>query len=351
MLASRSGRPLATPAWLLAWWHALRPDDADLRVAACWHGDDLIGIVPTMRVRSGRLVELVALAPSLSGRGVALAEPGRAPLVAALAARALATDGAHRLRFERIDVDDPFPGLLRAAWPGLVRPEVEEGPPLAVPTLDMAGMDFDAWLASKSSNFRQRVRRERRRMEGRGAVLRFAVDPADREWALAQFHRLHAAKWAERSVLASDGGHRMMLEAAGALGPDRFRIHVIESGGAAVSVQLFVAAGRELIYWNGGWDPDWAQHSPALTGIVAALEDGFARGETRLDLGEDDSYDYKTRIADGDRPVRRVVLTPRGRRYPGAVLATAPARAKRLAKAAVGHAPAPVRARLERPST
>lgn len=335
---------------MLAWWHALRPADAELRVAVCWQGDELIGILPTMRIRSGRLSELVALAPALSGRGVALARPGREPLVAAMAARLLAAEPAHRLRFERIDIDDPWPDLLRDAWPGLARPEMERGPAMPVPTLDMSGMDFDGWLASKSSNFRQRVRRERRRMEGRGATLRMAAEPADRAWALDEFHRLHAARWADRSVLASDGGHRMMQEAADRLGPDRFRIHVIECRGEAVSVQLFVAAGRELIYWNGGWDPDWAQHSPALTGIVAALEDGFARGETRLDLGEDDSYDYKTRIADGDHPVRRVVITPRGRRYPAAVAASAPARGKRAARALLSHMPTPLRERIHRPA-
>jgi CelD/BcsL family acetyltransferase involved in cellulose biosynthesis len=138
----------------------------------------------------------------------------------------------------------------------------------------------------------------------------------------------------------------MMREAARAMGPERFRVHVIEVDGAAVSVQVFIAAGGELIYWNGGWDPDWAQHSPALTGIVAALEDGFARGATRLDLGEDDSYDYKTRIADGDDPVQRAVLTPRGRRYPAALALSAPAHARRAARWAFRRLPSSVRDRV-----
>ncbi|HWH14515.1 MAG TPA: GNAT family N-acetyltransferase [Miltoncostaeaceae bacterium] len=346
-LASACRRPLAAPGWVRAWWGALRPPGAELRVAAAWDGGDLIGLLPAMRLRTGRMDELVGLAPAMAVRGVALAAPGVEAPAAALLARAITSDAAvHRLRLEQVATDDPLPGLLQQAWPGLLRPELRRGAPSPVPVMGMDGMDYEGWLAAKSSNFRQRVRRERRRMEARGAELRMATAPAEVERALEAFAALHGARWGDRSPLSGPGGHEMMRRAAAALGPDRFRAHVIEAEGRAVSVQLFVAAGGELIYWNGGWDPDWAQHSPALVGIVAALEDGFARGERRLDLGEDDSYDYKQRLADGDAPVQRITLTPRGRRYPAALAADAPRLGRALARRAVARVPADLRRRL-----
>lgn len=327
----------------------MRPAGARLCVAAAWQGDELIGLLPLMRVRDGLLDELVGLAPGMAVRGVGLLAPGMEAPAAAVLARALASlPPAHRLRLEQVGVADPLPALLHEAWPGLLRPGLERGAPSAVPVMAMEGLDYEGWLAAKSSNFRQRVRRERRRMEGRGATLAMPGDREGIDRALDAFTRLHGAKWGERSPLSGTAGDAMMREAARALGPDRFRVHVIEAEGAGVSVQLFVAAGGELVYWNGGWDPDWAQHSPALVGIVAALEDGFARGERRLDLGEDDSYDYKIRLADGDAPVQRVVLTPRGRRYPGALAATAPVRGRRLARRAVDRLPDGLRGHVRR---
>lgn len=318
-------------------------------MAAAWSGDTLIGVAPFMRTRTRGLDELVGLADGMSVRGPVVYAPGAARLSAALVARALAGETPpHLIRIGQVDLDDPWPEHLRAAWPSALPATLARGPASPVPVLAMAGLDHETWLASKSGNFRQRTRREVRRMEARGARLGFVTDPAGMDRALAEFHRLHAARWGDRSVLASPAGLQMMRSAAAALGPDRFRVHLIEVDGAAVSVQIFVAAGGELVYWNGGWDPDWAQHSPALTGIVAALQDGFARGDRRLDLGEDDSYDYKTRIADGDAPVAGVTITPRGPRYAGTLVLTAPRRARRLARRGADRLPDDVRERVRR---
>lgn len=295
-----------------------------------------------MRRRHRGVDEVVGLAPGMAVRGAVLLAPGDEPRAAARIAHAWHAAGApHRLTFPQTDVDDPFPALVRDAWPTPVRPAVRWGAPRAVPVMDMRGRGYDEWLVSKSSNFRQRVRREGRRMEAKGATFRLAETPDDLDWALGEFHRLHAAKWGARSPLSSAEGLEMMRRAAAAMGPGRMRVHVIQVDDRAVSVQVFVAHGGELIYWNGGWDPEWAAHSPALVGIVAALEDGFARGDRRLDLGEDDTYDYKKRIADGDAPVATVVLTPRGVKYPAALAVTAPERVaplvRKAARAAVRH--------------
>lgn len=332
---------------MLAWWRQLAPSGARLHTAAAWDGERLIGLAAAIRMRSGRIDEVVGLAPGMSVRGAVLLHPDDPPAAAAVLAHAFHDAGSpHRYRWPQVARDDDFPALLRDAWPTTLRPGLEYGAWMPVPTMQMPDDGFEAWSASKSSNFRQRIRREGRRMEAKGATMRLVEDPADMDAALAEFHRLHAAKWGARSPLSSVAGDRMMRAAAEALGAQGMRIHLIEVDGAAVSVQVFITRGGELIYWNGGWDPEWAQHSPALVGIVAALEDGFARGDHRLDLGEDDSYDYKTRIADGGYEVTTVTLAPRGPRYLATMAYTAPQRAKRVARTLVRRLPDGLRQRL-----
>lgn len=101
-----------------------------------------------------------------------------------------------------------------------------------------------------------------------------------------------------------DAGRRLV-------GSGRFRAVVIETNDLVVSVQLFVAAGGEVAYWNGGWDPEWAPLSPAIQGIVAGIEDAMRRGDRRIDFGQGDHH-YKRRLADGDAPISWAVLSPPG---------------------------------------
>jgi CelD/BcsL family acetyltransferase involved in cellulose biosynthesis len=140
----------------------------------------------------------------------------------------------------------------------------------------------------------------------------------------------------------------MMLEAGRELLPsERFRVWTITADGAPVTVQIFIAAGGEVTYWNGGWDPEWSALSPAMIGICAGVEDAFARGERRVDFGEGEHH-YKTRLADGDDEIAWFVLYPRGPGYPRTLVVTAPARAKGLARSALARLPEPVRERVGR---
>jgi len=350
-LAVARARPLSAPAWLLAWWRAMAPPDARLRVLAVREGERLVGLAPYLTAREGRLVRYRPLGGESMGiRNTPLAERGMEIPVARAFAAAFARLAPRPdvIHLDQIDLASPWPLLLSRAWPGLFPPRRERVRTASAPTLHLEAPSYEEWLATKSSNFRQRLRRDARKLAERGAVTAMASTPEDLERALEDFQRLHGARWGVESPLAGEAGHRMMLEAGRALLPtQRFRVWTITAEGATITVQIFIAAGGEVTYWNGGWDPEWSALSPAMLGICAGVEDAFARGERRIDFGEGEHH-YKTRLADRDEEIAWVRLMPRDLRYPRTVLLTAPPRARRIARAGIERLPAPLRARVER---
>ena len=135
--------------------------------------------------------------------------------------------------------------------------------------------------------------------------------------ALDALLRLHAARWEGRAPtwLTQPGVREALHEAAAALGPDRVRLWAAEIDGEPISIQLFLAAGGEIKYWNGGWLEEHADLKPTMLTILAALEDSIARGERRLDLGAG-THPYKMRFADGQDPLTWGGLILRNGRWP-----------------------------------
>jgi CelD/BcsL family acetyltransferase involved in cellulose biosynthesis len=317
-LAVVAGRPYCAPGWALAWWRHASPEAAALRAVAVRDGDELIGLAPLWTEPGLGGSRYRVLAGRLSAPVGPLAAPGREREVAAAVARALATVSprpwAIALEGQRGGPD--WAGELTAAWPGR-GPWRHATPAVVSPTVDLAPADYEAWLATKTSNFRQQARRFRRRLDKEGAEFRIAA-PDEVEPAVNAFVSLHGARWSERggSNALVDGIAPMLLDAARELAPlGRFRAATIEIEGAVVSVQLFVAAGGEVGYWNGGFDERWERHKPAQQTLLFAIADAIDRGDRRIDLGPG-AQDYKRRLADGEDAVDTVTLVPRGPAYP-----------------------------------
>ncbi len=119
------------------------------------------------------------------------------------------------------------------------------------------------------------------------------------------------------AVLPRSPGTAAMLLALGEelIDAGRFRLWMIDGPeGEPICAQLFVEAGGAVAYWNGGFDEGWAEHSPGVLAILAAIEEAIGRGDRLLDLGGGEAS-YKDRLADEDRPVAWIVSYPRGPRY------------------------------------
>jgi len=74
--------------------------------------------------------------------------------------------------FEGLPLASPWPALLREHWPGAIRPTAWRPSIMGSPVVNLAYDSFDAWMASKSSNFRSQMRRMRRQLERAGGRIR-----------------------------------------------------------------------------------------------------------------------------------------------------------------------------------
>ena len=318
-LALAAGRPYCAPGWMLPWWRHAAPSGALLRTVVAIEGGELIGIAPLFAARGAIGPTYRLLGSPIAPRTELLAAAGRAEAAAAAFAQALAEADPRpaAVSFRELPPGSPWPGLLADAWPGRA-PRVLHEDTIAAPTVGLDGLDYDAYMASLRSKLRGKLRRDRRQLEEQGARYRMLTEPHELRPALAEFARLHHGRWDDRggSAALGPGVERMLAEAADELGPaGRLRIFTIELDGRAIASQLCVAAGGELVYWLGGFDPDFARNGPGNQALLAAIADGLQRGERRLDLGPG-TQEYKLRLADGEDILESVTLVTRPGRYP-----------------------------------
>jgi CelD/BcsL family acetyltransferase involved in cellulose biosynthesis len=354
-LATQRRRPYCLPPWMLAWWRHAAPPRALLRVVLVLDGDELIGVAPYYADPArARRVDYRLLAAGLSHPLDVLAGPGREGEVAAAVAGVLAAARPRPtvVTFEGLEAGSPWPAAIRAGWPGHPRPARYRTGELAAPVMELAPGGFEAWLAGKSSNFRQQMRRARRKLAAAGGEVSLAVGDEAVGRAAAAFSELHHARWSGRggSDVPREAIVRVLAEAAGALGPEHLRLWVVALEGRPIAVQVFAAAGGLAVYWNGGWDERHSALIPAQLGILSAIEDAFARGEQRIDFGAGDQ-DYKLRFSGRDGPehaIRWCGLFPVDRRYPVTRAEFAPRQLEWWARRTVRALPPGRRERLHR---
>lgn len=330
-LAVLAALPLMAPAWILPWLRRLAPAGAEPRAVAVHEGDRLVGIAPFYTVRDGSRGRVDYRLPGieLGARLAPLARPGREWEVAEAIAQALATATPRPdlVALESVPPDSLWLAGLREQWPARIRPPVRVYHVHGSPTVTLSGGTFESWLAQRSASFRKNCRRRGRMFEAEGGVMRLGSAQtldADIETLLA----LHTERWSERGesslTARADRLPEMLREAGEALlESGRFRIWIMEVGGRPIWANLFLAAGGELLAVNSGWDEQWARMSPPLLGMLHAIEDAFARGERRLDLGIGDDP-FKLQFADGNDPVAWGILMAPGARLPATALRTAP---------------------------
>lgn len=302
-LAVSERLPYCAPAWQLAWWRHAAPPKAVLRVVAAWDGDRLAGIAPCYAVEAPLGTwRFALLAARISSRIQPLAAPADREACAAAFAAALAggDPAPNTLHLSQIPEESPWPALLRDAWPGgpaSLHHEVT----VPAPVVNLGGGDLDAWLATRSSNFRSQVRRARRKLVEQGGGFKDTT-AEDVEHGVAELARLHAARWDRRggSEGMTAGVDRMLVDAGRELIPDRrASIMRVELGGRSIAADLFVSAGGEVTFWNGGFDVEHAALRPGILDLVEVVGEAIAAGCDRLDLGPGDAA-YKHRLADAE---------------------------------------------------
>jgi CelD/BcsL family acetyltransferase involved in cellulose biosynthesis len=351
-LARDASLPLCAPGWMLAWWRNMAPAGAELRIVAVREGERLIALAPWFAGRGPRgRVDVRFLGAEISDRVDLLCAPGREGQAASALREAI---GSLRPRpdliaFEAVPAASPWRRLLATGPSGRARLALYRNSALPAPAVTLPDEGgFEGWMASRSSNFRSQMRRMRRRLESRGGGVRMLREAADVHAGLEAMLALHRERWRGRgeSGLARAGVPELLAGAAAALGPDRLRLWVVEIDGQPISVQLFVAAGREVKYWNGGWSERHADLKPSMLTILAAIEDALGRGERRMDLGVG-THEYKLRFADDEDTLTWGGLIVRNRRWPATRAELAPLVLRHRGKQLVRSLPAPLAGRLE----
>jgi CelD/BcsL family acetyltransferase involved in cellulose biosynthesis len=312
-LAVAASRPFCAPGWALPWWRNAAPDGAQLRIIAVHDGEELIG-VGQFSV-SGRGYE--TLSAHLAPPAGPIAASGREVEVATAIAVALAEASPRPgpLRLEDQLGDDMVAGLITRHWPGAT-PWVHETAPVPLPVVVFDDLDFDGWLATKSSKFRQETRRLRRRLDDAGGIFRL-VGEDGLDDAITAFIDLNGARWEGRggSNALIPGIRPMLSDAAAALLHEgRLRVYAVEVEGRIIAVNILVAAGEEVCGWNSGFDPEWGKFSPSLLLTLHALAEATERGERRLGLGPGAGA-YKLRMADREEKIGILTVVPKGRGY------------------------------------
>jgi CelD/BcsL family acetyltransferase involved in cellulose biosynthesis len=328
-LATACAEPLATPGWVLTMWRLLDRDTQEPRVVTMRENGSLVGLAPLCFHPAHHRRGGYRLLSGEMPRTTPLAHPGRTWEVAGALAGIVGELNPRpaAVALESIPAASAWPLALAEQWPARMRPWLRRYFTMSSPTVALAHDSLDDWLGSKSSNFRSQMRRMRRRFAQAGGTGRFSTQATLHD-DIAALVRLHAGRWegrGESSIVAGgaelaeafEGVGRALLDEGG------FRLRMLELDGEPISAQLFAAAGGDVIYYNGGWDERHAEFKPAMLGILDAIEDAFARGERRMDLGPG-AQPYKLRFADGTDPLSWWVLIPPGRRMPATLARTLP---------------------------
>jgi CelD/BcsL family acetyltransferase involved in cellulose biosynthesis len=350
-LAQEASLPLCAPGWMLSWWRHMAPEGSELRIVAVHDGETLVALAPWFAGRGPRgRVDVRFLGAQISDRVDVLCRPGREREAADAIRRAIPSlrPRPDLIAFEAVAASSAWTRLLASGAGGRARLAVYRNSVLPAPTVTLPqDGGFEGWMAGRSSNFRSQMRRMRRKLESGGGAVRMLREPAETSAGLAALLALHRERWSGRgeSGLERRGVPELLAGAATALGPDRLRLWVAEIDGEPISVQLFIAAGTEIKYWNGGWAEAHAALKPSMLTILAAIEDAIARGERRMDLGVG-THEYKLRFADGEDAITWGGLIARNRRWAATRAELAPVVLRYRAKRVVEALPEPVTERV-----
>jgi CelD/BcsL family acetyltransferase involved in cellulose biosynthesis len=306
VLGEASGNLFSTWEWASVWWRHLGEERPLHLVAARDESGATVAILPfyLARARPLRVLRFVGHGPADR------LAPVCAPADRGRAAEALREALKDRIGGWHVALADRLPG--EDGWPGLLGERVLRTQPS--PVLVTEGRDWDAFLASRSKNFREQVRRRERKL-GKAHELSYRLtrDPDELERDYATLVRLHHERWGGGS--SSFAGVREALHldfARAALERGWLRLWTLELDGRPGAAWLGFRFGGAEWYYQAGRDPALEREAVGFVlmahTIREALNDGVS--EYRLLLGGEA---YKDRFATAD-PGLETIAWARGLR-------------------------------------
>ena len=194
----------------------------------------------------------------------------------------------------------------------------------ASPVLEIGDLDWEGFLAGRSRNFRQQVRRRERKLAAAGKLeFRLCDDPARLDADLETLFSLHDARW------AAGARTRSPLRDARCTGnsPRRrstrgwLRLWLLQLDGRPLAAWYGFRFAEADWYYQSGRDPDASAENVGFVLLSHTMREAFAdrMREYRLLRGDEE---YKGRFASDDPGLETVAL-PLSARGRAALLATA----------------------------
>jgi CelD/BcsL family acetyltransferase involved in cellulose biosynthesis len=308
-LAMRSDNIFTTWEWADAWWRHFG-GAGHLRVVVC---RDTAGAV-----RAVVPLYLAALGPLRLLRFVGHGPADELGPVCAVADRHLATAALGLALSAVPERWDLFLGERLPAsesWDAV--PGARHLRREATPVVRLDGRTWDGWLATRSANARQQMRRSMRRLASAHEVrLRLCASDAELAHDLDVLFALHDARWGDEASGAFSPARRRFHRqwASAALARGWLRLWTLELDGAPAAVFYGFRFGEADYYYQAGRDPAHNAGSVGFALLVHTIRDAAASGMREYHLLRG-AEAYKDRFADDDPGLDTILVaaTPRGR--------------------------------------
>ena len=330
-LAESRGNGFLTPEWFRSWW-AHRGGSSSPLISVVRRDDGSVaGVMPLVLDASSRPRAIRFAGATVGDRFHPAAAESDEDAVAAATIAALEAEGMLRymVLLEHVELDRGWWREMRAA--ASTQRAATEQQHTELPYIPIDGLDWDGYLAGRSKNFRQQVRRRERGLRREHTVELRRASAASLQDDLATLFELHALRWSERGRSSLDSPGTKEIVSDFALAAERrkwLRLLLLEIDGAAVAAFLGWRIGGSYSFFQSGFDPAWSDSSVGLVLMALTVKSAIEEGASEFDmlLGTEA---YKRRFTDASRPAATVVLTPAKR--PVRVLVAGEATARRLA--------------------
>ena len=308
--ASGSWNPFLTWEWMWAWWTHLR-DNASLQIVTVRANGQLIAIAPLMSVRRG-----LSLPARLEFIGTGAAGADYLDLIvrqghdtAALAALSGYFDEQQwSLHLDHLPPNPMAASLTLTDWTAI------EGSPDVCPYIDLAGLTWDAYLASLGSSHRANFRRRLRALEA-DFTLDFSpvTSQADRRRITEALFLFHDQRWTDCggstafSTTPLRAFHQDLTRSA--LDSGWLRMYALSLNGTLAAAMYGFARDGKFYFYQHGFDVAYSRNSVGL--VLMGLTIRAAIGEQMREFDMLYGHEpYKKLWAARQRPLGRLMLFP-----------------------------------------
>jgi CelD/BcsL family acetyltransferase involved in cellulose biosynthesis len=313
--ASSANGVFLTWEWISRWWEVYG-GERKLTVLLAWRAAELVGIAPLMigkhpsygSARPRVLMMIGQGGDTLAERFAFISAPNDEDELAKVFVRHLLGPLAgswDMILFERM-LDSPAKDRLVAALEES-RLTVEMSAEHLAPYATLPN-DMEAFLASRSRNFRSQYRSSCKKLEQLGDVrLRYAGTDIAISDAIQTLARLHRERFAEESTsFRSDAYVRFHTRLAETFFERGWLwLVVLEVAGESIAARYDYVYANKVWCMQGGWDPRFGAVRPGMVLTGAVIQWAIERGLAEYDFlcGEEA---YKNRWSDAERRMTSV---------------------------------------------